>query len=197
MLPRRFPSRMIQKGARSPHTLYPLKIFNGTQPGSTIGGRHVLAEPETLRRCLHFTPEFHKCYSSARLKKRPRSVRYRIDKTLQWFYIRLQQSPPPCWSSVFGGEPMTFICPHTCVRRIFNHQSLSFVHSRWGQPMRTLLRGQLPIYNLFKPLPHMKSTKRFVDVTAFITPDLLQIRAYPTVRFRVMVRKCWSRINLC
>ena len=37
---------VIQKGARSPHTLYPLKIFHGTQPGSTIGGRHVLAETE-------------------------------------------------------------------------------------------------------------------------------------------------------
>jgi hypothetical protein len=33
-----------------------LKICNGTQPGSTIGGRHVLAETEILERCFHFTP---------------------------------------------------------------------------------------------------------------------------------------------
>jgi hypothetical protein len=46
----------IQKGAHVSHAPLPLKIFNGTQPGSTIGGRHVLAETETLERCFHFTP---------------------------------------------------------------------------------------------------------------------------------------------
>jgi hypothetical protein len=46
--------------------------------------------------------------------------------------------------------------------------------------MGTLLPGQLPVYNLFKPLSHMKSTKRFVDITVLIAPDLLQTRAsYP------------------
>src|ERR1700733_1735981 len=83
----RFRSQMIQKGARSPHTLTPSRYPNGTRPGSTIGGGHVLAEPETLRRCLHFTPEFHKCYSFSKLLKTTRSVRYRTDKTLQWFWL--------------------------------------------------------------------------------------------------------------
>jgi hypothetical protein len=68
------------------------------------------------------------------------------------------------------------------------------VHRRRG----TLLPGQLPVYNLFKLYPHMKGTKRFVDVTALIAPDLLQTRAsYPKVRFREPVGKCWARINLC
>ena len=149
MLPSpRFRSQMIQKGARSPHTLHPLKIFNATQPGSTIGGRHVLAEPETLRRCLHFTPEFHKCYSSARFKNNPLcQIPARQNFTIVLYSAAAFSAP--CWSSVFGGEPMTFICPHTCLRCIFNHQSLSFLQP----PMGTLLPGQLPVYNLFKRYP--------------------------------------------
>jgi|HubBroStandDraft_3_1064219.scaffolds.fasta_scaffold65212_3 hypothetical protein len=48
--------RCDSKGAHVSHAPLPLKIFNGTQPGSTIGGRHVLAETGILERCFHFTP---------------------------------------------------------------------------------------------------------------------------------------------
>jgi hypothetical protein len=179
---------MIQKGARSPRTLYPLKIFNRTQPGSTIGGRHVLAEPETLRRCLHFTPEFHKCYSSTSFKNDP--LCQIPDR--QNFAVVLDSAATisaPMLVIGFRGRADDLHLPTYVFRRVFNHQSLSFVQSR-AEPMGTLLPGQLPIYNLFKPVPHMKSTKRFVDVTALIAPGLLQTRAaYPKVRFRVMVRE--------
>jgi hypothetical protein len=83
--------------------------FSGTQPGSTIEGRHVLAETTTHERCFHSTPECPQWRSSAG---------YKISALYLIWYRQSLTTVLDCGSSIsapmlviaFGGEPMANIC---------------------------------------------------------------------------------------